>query len=76
MTKSSKALPRQSATQDNLDRLERLGRGDGPLATAYRRQLKEREEGMVRPTALVTHNSPSRRDPKDVPIGRDPKDIL
>ena len=62
MTKSSKAWSPQTVIQGMLARLESAGLGEGLLATSLRRQLKEREEGVVRPTALVTHNSPSRQE--------------
>ena len=66
MTKSSKVSSPETVSEQNLALLESSGLGDGLLATALRRHMQERRDGVVRPTALVTHNSPSRRDPNDI----------
>ena len=66
MTESSKASSPQTAAQGTVARLENMGLGDGLLATALRRQMQEEKEGMVRPTALVTYNSPSQKTSSDI----------
>ena len=66
MTKSSNGSELPNGSRKMLARLESMGRGEGPLARALRRQQQEAKAGVVRPTALVTYDAPSQKDPNDI----------
>ena len=54
MIKSSrKSQPASGSSEEMLAILEKSGRGDGVLATAYRRAIAERENGIPEPRAFV-----------------------
>ena len=54
MTNSSKTSRHPvGSSEAELEALERLGLGDGPLARAYRGQIAEKARGIAEPRASV-----------------------
>jgi len=50
------------SNEDALERLERMGLGDGPLAEAYRRAIEEQKMGISNPPVYIPMKSNPERE--------------